>query len=49
MTGDVAMKIETLVKKLNRAEAEHKLNKVKKIWFRILKKSLKHKHTEQVQ
>jgi hypothetical protein len=49
MTGDVAMKIETLVKRLNQAEAEHKVRKAKKIWFKILKKSLKHKHTERVQ
>ena len=49
MTGDHAMKIETLVKRLNRAEFEHKVRKAKKIWFKILKKSLKHKHTERVQ
>jgi predicted transcriptional regulator len=48
-TGDTAMKIEKLVRKLNKAEIEHNINKVKALWFKILKKSLKHKHTERVQ
>lgn len=43
------MKIKKLVSKLNKAEIEHNLKKVKKIWFKILKKSLDHKHTEKVQ
>ena len=43
------MKIKKLVRKLNRAEFEHKIDRVKKLWFKILKKSLKHKHTEKVQ
>jgi hypothetical protein len=43
------MKIKKLVKKLNRAEFEHRANKVKELWFKLLKKSLKHKHTERVQ
>jgi hypothetical protein len=43
------MKIEKLVRKLNRAEFEHKFSKAKELWFKILKKSLKHKHTEKVQ
>jgi hypothetical protein len=43
------MKIEKLVRKLNRAEVEHRVNRVKELWFKILKKSLKHKHTERVQ
>ena len=43
------MKIEKLVRKLNQAEFEHNFAQVKKLWFKILKKSLKHKHTEQVQ
>jgi hypothetical protein len=34
--------------KLNRAEYNHQLEKVKKLWFKILKKSFKHKHTESV-
>jgi hypothetical protein len=42
------MKVKKLIFKLNRAEFEHKLNKVKKIWFKILKKSVRHKHTEAV-
>jgi hypothetical protein len=48
-TGDPIMKVEKLVKKLNRAEVDHDLEKVKQIWFKLLKKSLKHKHTEKVQ
>jgi len=43
------MKIEKLVRKLNKAELEHRVNRVKELWFKILKKSLKHKHTERVQ
>ena len=42
------MKIKKLILKLNRAEFEHNLDKVKKLWFKILKKSVKHKHTEAV-
>jgi hypothetical protein len=42
------MKVKKLIFKLNRAEFEHKLNKAKKIWFKILKKSVRHKHTEAV-
>jgi hypothetical protein len=42
------MKIKKLIMKLNRAEFEHKLNKVKELWFKILKKSIRHKHTESV-
>jgi len=49
MTGDPAMKIEKLVRKLNRAEVEHRVKRAKELWFKILKKSLKHKHTERVQ
>jgi hypothetical protein len=43
------MKVNKLVKKLNRAEVEHNVAKVKKLWFKLLKKSLKHKHTESAQ
>jgi len=42
------MKVKKLIFKLNRAEFEHKLNKAKKLWFKILKKSVRHKHTEAV-
>jgi len=42
------MKLKKLIFKLNRAEFEHNLDKVKKLWFKILKKSVKHKHTEAV-
>ena len=43
------MKLKRLVEKLNRAEFEHNLDKTKKLWLKILKKSFKHKHTENVQ
>jgi predicted transcriptional regulator len=49
MTGDGNMKIEKLVRKLNKAEVEHRIKRAKELWFKILKKSLKHKHTERVQ
>jgi len=42
------MKVKKLIMKLNRAEFEHNLEKVKKLWFKLLKKSIKHKHTEAV-
>jgi len=42
------MKLKKLIQKLNRAEFEHNLEKVKKLWFKILRKSVKHKHTEAV-
>ena len=43
------MKTKKLILKLNRAEFQHNLDKVKKLWFKLLKKSIKHKHTEAVQ
>ena len=43
------MNIQKLVRKLNRAELEHRMDRAKKLWLKILKKSLKHKHTERVQ
>jgi hypothetical protein len=43
------MKLKRLVEKLNKAEFEHNLDKAKKFWLKILKKSFKHKHTENVQ
>lgn len=42
------MKVKKLIMKLNKAEFEHNLTKVKKLWFKLLKKSLKGKHTEAV-
>ena len=42
------MKVKKLIIKLNRAEVRHNLEKVKELWFKLLKKSLKHKHTEAV-
>lgn len=42
------MKVKSLVKKLYEAEISHNVEKVKKIWFKLIKKSLKHKHTEAV-
>jgi hypothetical protein len=42
------MKVKKLILKLNKAEFNHNLDKVKKLWFKILKKSVKHKHTEAV-
>jgi hypothetical protein len=43
------MKTRKLILKLNRAEIRHDLVNAKKIWFKLLKKSIKHKHTEVVQ
>jgi len=45
---ELDMKVKKLIQKLNKAEVEHNLDKVKKFWFELLKKSLKHKHTESV-
>jgi len=42
------MKVKNLIKKLYKAEIEHNVEKIKKIWFKLIKKSLKHKHTEAV-
>ena len=42
------MKVKKLILKLNRAEVEHNIDQVKKFWLKLLKKSLKHKHTEAV-
>jgi len=42
------MKVKKLVQKLNRAELQHNLEKAKKFWMKLLKKSLKGKHTESV-
>lgn len=42
------MKVKELIKKLHKAIVERNSDKEKKVWFKILKKSLKHKHTEAV-
>jgi len=42
------MKTKKLILKLNKAEVEHNMKKAKEFWFKLLKKSLKHKHTESV-
>jgi hypothetical protein len=42
------MRVKNLIKKLYKAEIEHNAEKIKKIWFKLIKKSLKHKHTEAV-
>jgi len=42
------MKVKELVKKLYEAEIKHDTPLIKKLWFKLLKKSLKHKHTEAV-
>jgi hypothetical protein len=43
------MKLRQLRQKLYRAIFTHDAQKEKKVWFKILKKSTKHKHTEDVQ
>jgi len=43
------MKVKKLILKLNKAEIQHNLKKAKEIWLKILKKSIKHKHTQAVQ
>ena len=42
------MKVQALIKKLYGAVINHDNNKEKKIWKKILKKSLKHKNTHSV-
>jgi hypothetical protein len=42
------MKVKKLIMKLNKAEFEHNVSKAKEFWFKLLKKSLKGKHTEAV-
>lgn len=43
------MKTKKLVRKMYRACVRHNVKKQKKLWFKLLKKSLKNKHTEVVQ
>jgi hypothetical protein len=42
------MKVKKLIKKLYKAIVLHNLEKERKIYKKITKKSLKHKHTEAV-
>jgi hypothetical protein len=42
------MKLRKLRKKLYRAIFQHNLNAEKRVWYKILKKSVKHKHTEDI-
>jgi hypothetical protein len=42
------MKVKKLILKLNRAELEHNMDKAKKFWLKLLKKSLQHKDTHAV-
>jgi hypothetical protein len=42
------MKVKKLIMKLNKAEFEHNIRKAKELWLKLLKKSLKGKHTEAV-
>lgn len=43
------MTTQKLVRKMYRACVRHNVKKQKKLWLKLLKKSLKHKHTESVQ
>lgn len=43
------MKIRKFIKQMYKAILEHKINKEVKLYKKITKKSLKHKHTEVVQ
>jgi len=42
------MKTKKLVRKMYLACVRHNTKKEKKLWFKILRKSLQHKHTEVV-
>jgi hypothetical protein len=42
------MKVQKLIKKMYKAIFDHDAKREKKFWLKILKKSLKHKHTEAV-
>jgi len=43
------MKTKKLIKKFYKAVAKHERNKEKKLWLKLLKKSLKHKKTQAIQ
>jgi hypothetical protein len=42
------MKVKKLIMKLNRAEIQHNMEKAKKFWVKLLKKSLDGKNTHAV-
>jgi hypothetical protein len=42
------MKTKKLILKLNQAEVKHQMDKVKELWLKLLKKSLKGKNTSAV-
>ena len=42
------MKVRKIVKKMYQAILNHNVKKEKKLWFKALKKSLKHKQTQVV-
>jgi len=44
----IVMKTKKLILKLNQAEVKHQLDKVKELWLKLLKKSLKGKNTSAV-
>ena len=44
----IAMKTKKLILKLNQAEVKHQMDKVKELWLKLLKKSLKGKNTSAV-
>ena len=43
------MKLNKLIRKLNKAEIKHNAKNAKKFWLKIMKKSFKHKDTSRVQ
>jgi hypothetical protein len=43
------MKVKELIKKLNKAEFKHDIRKAKKLWLKLLRKSIKKKKTQAVQ
>ena len=42
------MKVKKLIKKMYEACVKHDTQKEKHFWFKALKKSIKHKHTEAI-
>ena len=49
LEGNNKMKTKKLVRKMYLACVRHDKKKQKKLWFKVLKKSLNRKHTEVVQ
>jgi hypothetical protein len=43
------MKVKEIIKKMYEACVNHKQKKEKKLWFKAIKKSLKHKKTQIIQ